>query len=331
MKKFKIQNSKFKKLIVRCFLLFTFYFLLFTSSAQSVSASLDRDKILLGEQVTLQFNLGNVSNLTSFVAGWPQLPDTLSHTEILKKTAIDTITVNDVNTYTQSFTLTSFDSGRWQLGPFLFVMQDKVSGKQIKLSTQPVFLTVLPVNVSSMKDYHPIKDIIDVETSFDWTPVIIGIVITIIIIIIFIIIKNRKKRIAQKPKVVLKGTPLERALEKLNALQNEKLTSNTAIKKFHSDIDLITRQYFEEMLHIKALQLTISEVFSRMNVYLQDAQLRRKFQQVFELNSAVKFAKYLPQQEESKATLNEIINSLQRIDESVNIARNNADRMVSKY
>src|SRR5436305_13065348 len=95
--KFKIQNSKLKISTVKCFLLFTFYFLINCVSAQSVSASLDRDKILLGEQVTLQFNLGNVSNLTSFVASWPQLPDTLSHTEILKKGSIDTITVNDVN------------------------------------------------------------------------------------------------------------------------------------------------------------------------------------------------------------------------------------------
>ena len=318
--------------IAKCILLlFTFHFSLLTLNAQSVSASLDRDKILLGEQVTLQFNLGNVSNLTSLVAGWPQLADTLSHTEVLKKSAIDTITVNDVNTYTQSFTLTSFDSGQWQLGPFLFVIQDKVTGKQIQLTTQPVFLTVLPVDVSSMKDYHPIKDIIGVETSFNWMPVIIAAIVIVLVIVVFIIIKNRKKRIAEKPKIVLKGTPLERALEKLQALQNEKLTSNIAIKKFHSETDIVTRQYFEEMLNIKALQLTISEIFARMNVYLQDAQLRRKFQQVFELNTAVKFAKYMPQEEESKATLNEIINSLQRIDESVNIARNNADRMVSKY
>ncbi|HEY2726143.1 MAG TPA: hypothetical protein VGI61_03140, partial [Parafilimonas sp.] len=93
--------------VAKCILLlFTFHLSLFTLNAQSVSASLDRDKILLGEQVTLQFNVGDVSNLTSFVSGWPQLKDTLSHTEILKQTTIDTITVNDVNTYQQSFTLT---------------------------------------------------------------------------------------------------------------------------------------------------------------------------------------------------------------------------------
>ncbi len=329
--KFKIQNSKFKKLAVNCFLLFAFYFLLFTSSAQSVSASLDRDKILLGEQVTLQFTLNNINEATTFVATWPQLQDTLAHSEILKRTLIDTINVNSVNTYQQNFTVTSFDSGRWQLGPFIFIIQDKTSGKQIQLTTSPLFLTVLPVDVSSMQEYHPIKDIIDVQTSFNWMPIIIAAAVILLAIIIFIIIKKGKKRITTAPKIILKGTPLERAIEKLQVLQMEPLSSVAAIKKFHSEIDFITRQYFEEMLQVKALQLTVTELFARMNVYLQNAQLRSKFRQVFELNASVKFAKYMPQEEESKDTLKEIIKSLHQIDESVNIARSNADRMVSKY
>jgi hypothetical protein len=297
-------------------------------SAQSVSASLDRDKILLGEQVTLQFNVGNVSNLTSFVANWPQLKDTLSHTEILKRTAIDTIIVNDVNAYQQSFTLTCFDSGRWQLGPFVFVIQDKVSGKQINLATQPIFLTVLPVNVSSLQDYHPIKDIIDVQTSFNWLPVIIAAAIILIAIIVFMIIKKRKKKIAAKPKVILKGTPLERALEKLNALEKQSLSSATETKKFHLETDIIIRQYFEEMMNVKALQLTSTELFSRLSVYMQNKQLRSSFQELFELNASVKFAKYLPEATRSKATLKEIVESLHQIDQSVNEARHNANRMV---
>jgi hypothetical protein len=315
--------------IAKCvLLLFTFHLSLLTLNAQSVSASLDRDKILLGEQVTLQFNVGNVSNLTSFVASWPQIKDTLFHTEILKRSAIDTITVNDVNAYHQSFTLTCFDSGRWQLGPFVFVIQDKVSGKKINLATQPVFLTVLPVNVSSLQDYHPIKDIIDVQTTFNWKPVIIIAAIILAVLIGFIIIKKRRKKIAAKPKIILKGTPLERALEKLSALEKQPLSSATEIKKFHSETDFIIRQYFEEMMQVKALQLTSTELFSRLSVYMQNKQLRNSFQQLFELNASVKFAKYLPDPTTSKATLKEIINSLQQIDQSVNEARHNANRMV---
>jgi hypothetical protein len=67
-------------------------------------------------------------------------------------------------------------------------------------------------------------------------------------IIILLIIKNRKKKKNVLPKIILKGTPLERALEKLYALEKQALTSAEEIKNFHSEADIITRQYFEEMV-----------------------------------------------------------------------------------
>ena len=183
------QRSTVKFLI--CLIIFLQFVL--SVCAQSVSASLDRDKILLGEQVVLQFNLNNINKSTVFVQSWPLVSDTINHAEIVKRDDIDTITVNGLDTYRQNFIITSFDSGRWQLGPFIFTIQDKSSGKKLQLETAPVYLTVLPVDVSAMKDYHPIKDIIDVETSFNWIPVIIAFAIALLGVAIYMIIKKRKK------------------------------------------------------------------------------------------------------------------------------------------
>ncbi len=331
-KNFKIQNSKFKTLKVIGFLLFTFYFLLSQVSAQSVSASLDRDKILLGEQVTFQLNLSNLNAATSFIASWPQLKDTLNHLEIIKRSGIDTIDVSDFNSYRQKFIITGFDSGKWQLGPFEFIIQDRTSGKQIKISSPAVYLTVLPVDVSGLKDYHPIKEIIEVEKTFNWMPLIIAVAVIMVAVITFILLKKRKKKITEAPpKPVLQGTPLERALQKLQLLSIQSLSTNAETKQFHSDIDLICRQYVEEIMHIKAMQATTSELFSRMSVYMQDADLRGKMRDIFDLNASVKFAKYFPVETESKATLKEVIVSLYKIDELIQQAKGNADRMVSKY
>ena len=314
-------------------LFFCIWFLLKSAASfsQSASASLDRDKILLGEQVTLQFNLNSINPLTTYITTWPGMGDTINHIEIIKKNAIDTVNVNGLNSYIQKFTLTGFDSGRWQLGPFHFVLHDKSSGKPINLTTRPLYLTVLPVDVSYLKDYHPIKDVIEVTSSFNWIPVIIAASVLIAGVIIYVLIKKRKKKIVTEPKMVLKGTPLERAIEKLRALQNHPPGSTSEIKKFHSDIDLICRQYFEEMLHIKAMQATTSELFARMNVYMQDANLRSKMRQLFDLHASVKFAKYMPPAEQSRSALNEVIVCLQAIDASGQQAKDNANRLVSKY
>jgi len=318
---------RFLKPVV-CFL---FFFISTAGFSQSVSAALDRDKILLGEQVTLQFSLNGLNPLTTYISNWPYVDDTINHIEVIKRDSIDTVNVNGLNSYEQNFILTGFDSGRWQLGPFNFVLQDKTTGKPINLTTQPLFLTVLPVDVSSLKDYHPIKDVIEVTSSFNWFPIIIAAVVLIAGIILYIVIKNRKKKVVAAPKIILKGTPFERAIEKLRELQNQPLASAAEIKKFHSDIDIICRQYFEEMLHVKAMQATISELFSRMNVYMQDASLRSKMRQLFELHAAVKFAKYMPPAEQSRSALKEVIACLQSIDGTVQQAKDNANRLVSKY
>src|SRR6185295_14055040 len=133
-------------------------------------------------------------------------------------------------------------------------------------------------------------------------------------IIIFVILKKRKKKVVQPPKPVFKGTALERAIERLRELEALPLTTFEQIKSFHTQIDIICRQYFEEMMHVKAMQATTGELFSRMNVYMQDPQLRSKFLQIFDLNASVKFAKFVPFAEYSKSTLRDVILCLQKID-----------------
>ena len=129
----------------------------------------------------------------------------------------------------------------------------------------------------------------------------------------------------------MKGTPFERAVEKLRELQDQPLNSVAEKRKFHSEIDIICRQYFEEMMHVKALQATTSELFSRMNVYMQDQHLRSKMRQLFDLHASVKFAKYMPDAEESQAALKETIACLGSIEGYVQQSKQNADRLVPKY
>jgi hypothetical protein len=75
-----INSQRFGQQHSKQILYFLFFFISFKSFSQSAAASLDRDKILLGEQASLQFNVSNVDEAASFVATWPQLTDTLNHT-----------------------------------------------------------------------------------------------------------------------------------------------------------------------------------------------------------------------------------------------------------
>src|SRR4051812_7077840 len=79
-----------------------------------VLASADKSKILLGEQFDLvvgaRFINGADINFFSI--------DSLPHFEVLQKSKIDTERADQNIVLTQRITLTSFDSGRWQIPSF---------------------------------------------------------------------------------------------------------------------------------------------------------------------------------------------------------------------
>src|SRR4051794_14000569 len=129
------------KLTACILLLVSCSFLSLTSaSAQQVSASIDRDKILLGEQITLQLKAEEIRTEDNPIIAWFNLPDTINHLEVIKRSAIDTVDVDGSTTYIQNIAITSFDSGRWTLP----ALQLKLKNGNTVLTTSSYFIDVLP-------------------------------------------------------------------------------------------------------------------------------------------------------------------------------------------
>ncbi len=305
-------NKALKIFLQTAAVMFSLFFS-FCLHAQQLSATIDRDKILLGEQVILQVTLKQINTNEYLVSEWVNLPDTFNHLEVVKRELTDTLQVNGLLNYTQQFTITGFDSGTWNIQPYV-ILKSKGTGVEKKISSDLLQLQVLPVDVSSLQGFHPIKDIIEVEESpnylFIFLIAAIAFVITYLLYIFF-----KKKTIQPRKKVEkLIGTPLERALEKLNHLEEENLLNKNSVKLFHVKMDEIYRHYFKESLAINALKITTDELMVRLNVYMQDAGLRTGFYQVMRLNNAVKFAKYIPAKDESETALSVTKNTLVKVD-----------------
>ncbi len=94
-----------------CLLPIFILFFAVTSVAQSATATADRDKILIGEQITIELKVRDINTRMAPLTAWFSLPDTVNHIEVVKRSPIDTITLNGITTYTQNITVTSFDSG----------------------------------------------------------------------------------------------------------------------------------------------------------------------------------------------------------------------------
>ncbi|MGI8950132.1 MAG: BatD family protein [Chitinophagaceae bacterium] len=303
----------FKKLYI---LHFIFCIACFHSSAQTVSATLDRDKILIGEQVTLTLKLENV-NAPASINTWFNLPDTINHIEVIKRENIDTINLDGSNSFIQKITLTSFDSGKWQLPVLQIAMKDSVAKLKV-LKATPISLEVLPVDVSGMNRYHDIKDIIEVKAQNNLWQIIAIIFGSVLIIVFFIwwFLKRRKKKIDQ-PKMVVQSSLYELTIKKLDELQKENLPAKNQTKLFYTRLDDICRNYFDKQLNIGAAHSTTDEMMIRLKDYLQPENIRTEFYQLLRLTAAVKFAKYLSDETQNNEAIFIAKKTIQQLHQSI--------------
>jgi len=313
--------------------LFTgFLFFIVSAYTQSASSTIDRNKILLGEQVNLQLKAEDINTRMFFLQDWFNIPDSISYIQVVKRGAIDTVDVGGVTTFTQTLTITSFDSGKWKLGPLQLIMQDRTTGNQTVLQTDSVVLEVLPVDVSNMQNYHDVKDILDVEVKPNyWLYVAIAASAIVLIILIWLMVKGSKKKKVDLPKPAYKGTPLEHALQQIKELEGEDLPAKQQVKLFYTRLSEILRNYFNDRFNVHSSHATSDELMVLLSVYLQDEKYRTEFYQLLRLSDAVKFAKYIPSTEQNEKAVKTAIETLQHVDKLTERTKQNAERMAATY
>lgn len=316
--------GKMRHVVAYCLLLIASCLLLNTASAQQVTAAIDRDKILIGEQITLQLKAENIRTDDNPIVAWFNLPDTINHLEVIKRSDIDTLDVDGSTTYVQNIVITSFDSGRWTLPAMQLTLQNSKAG----LTTDSFSIEVLPVDVSALQQYHEMKDIIPVEVKTDWVRIIIFAVILIAIgVLIYYLTKRKKVKPAAKPLAAMPSL-FEETIAKLEALQKETLPAAV----FYARLDAICRNYLQEQLYIRALHLTQDELTVQLNVYLQQQDIRIAFYQLLRLINAVKFAKYAPPAVQQTESIHTAIATVQYIHYHLQrTTQQHAQPLVQKY
>lgn len=270
------------------------------AAAQKAMAGVDRNKIVIGEQVNLVLAVENAASLSA----WFDLPDSINHIEVVERQKIDTIRIGNIVNYKQAITITSFDSGRWEL-PAL-----KLPGTTA--ATPPITIDVLPVDVSHMQDYHDVKEIEEVQVKTPWY-IIAAIVLVTLLSIIFIywLYKKKKQQVIIKPVLKQNQTPLQWALAELDKLQQQQLYLHKEVKQHYSRITDIARSFFHLQLQHPALYETTDEWMVRLQYVPVDSQAKLSFFQLLRLAETVKFAKYIPPVEENERavdTAKQIIN-----------------------
>ena len=290
-------RNDFYKAVPLFFLLHAVIFVT-AQNKTAVRASVDKKRILIGEQIKLQLEADIPQNepIRFFSV------DTLSHFEILDKKVIDTSDTDNGTFLKQAIVITSFDTGHW-------VIPGLVLGENIV--TDSIFIDVAFSPMDTAQAYHDIKDIIDVKPPEEkkkwWLWYVIGGgLLLITILLVYLLRKKKPVPVAAAPVV----NPYDEAIKQLDRLQQEKPDQ----KQYYSRLVDIFRIYVYRKKDIRSLQKTTDDLVVQLRSLPIAKEQFEKLAQVLRLSDFVKFAKYGPAPEDDKNALEEIKNSIIAIE-----------------
>lgn len=275
--------SRFVRYIIAGICLLTF--VQYAHAQVLVRADLDRDKIIVGDSLILTLDVR--APLGQEIT-WFNL-DTIPHFEFIGKGNIDSVDNVDGKKWLQQLTITSYDSGSWQIPP----MAVKVGNKTYYSDTLEV--QVGYANADLSQDYKDIKEIEDVaNTETNHIPWVIG-AVTLIALAVMAALFMRKKAKPLAAPVAVRLTPYEEALQALEELRKKELPAKGEVKNYYTGLNDILRVFVQRKLNISSLEKTNEELIIELNKQRMHEEHFQELSNALRMADFVKFAKYQPE------------------------------------
>lgn len=290
----------------------------FRSFAQSyidVRAQADTDKIRIGEQLKLELSATvdmNKLKEAGLQLAFPSLPDSFAHWEVVDRSKVDTSGSAREQLFRQVLTITSFDSGHWEIPSLKFELQAVAGAAVDSAFSAPIGIDVDNVPVDTTKAFKPIKGLRTVpsnlwESILDfikeyWPFIVSGLVLLGLIIGWIIYMRKRPAKAPAPPPVPLEPS-YDRTIRLLKELAAEKLWQQGQVKEYYTRLTDILRTYFEEQFGIAALEQTTAELLQNIKPVTILNQQRDKLRTLLSLADLAKFAKLQPTPEEHEESL----------------------------
>lgn len=251
-----------------------------------VKATVDKQSILIGEPIHLMLE-ATVEGNTPLT--WPAL-DSIPHFEFVEKHPVDSVISPGLRSYRQYLTVTSFDSGTWAIQRLPFVIGKKTA------FTDSVPIRISYTKIDPSKDYHDIKDIIDIPNLFArWFGWIIGaLVLVSIVLVVWLVRKKKILQVLVSRPPPQRLSPYEEAISQLDKLAKERLVENGAVKMFYSRLGEILRVYLYRRIGIASLSETSEELIGQIRRLSLPQQPFNDLAEALRVGDFVKFAKYKP-------------------------------------
>ncbi|MDR1671036.1 MAG: hypothetical protein LBR57_00780 [Alistipes sp.] len=285
-------------------ILFTLHSSLFILRAQdtrpTVTASFDRDSVMIGDQFTLSLRVDkDMMQLVNF----PELTGNVqpSGVEIISEAPADTITTDGRRQIiTKNYTLTIWDAGLYNLGrlPALYVDKNVVDTLW-SADSMRIRVDTFAIDLEKDKPHDikpPLRLSLRIGEIAGWVALTLA-ALAVLGVGVWLLSKYRRH-------IPLLGgsrpslPPHVEAIRRLEALRNQKLPQNGRHKQYYSGITDILRDYLERRFSIRAMEMTSSEIIEAVDSPRRNGEVDdKRFDDLTNLlrtADLVKFAKWVP-------------------------------------
>lgn len=200
------------------------------------------------------------------------------------------------------YVISVYDTGKFTIPPYPLAYFTSDSASKPAIIEAPA-IDIYVKSVLKGEDKPELKDIkppIDIPFNYRFWAMVAGGVLLFLLLAFFLYRLWKRKQ--EKGYLFTPPPPPPPAHEvALNALQKlyaSDLLEKQQYKEFFSRLSEILRAYLEGRYFISALEETTTEIMQEMEHHLSDEHLKQRLHEILSTCDLVKFAKYIPDQQE---------------------------------
>lgn len=212
--------------------------------------------------------------------------------EIVDATDVDIRELdNGKSAFSRTYTITSFDGNLYYLPPFVVT----VNGKKYKSKSLALKVHEMQVDTTKVDQFFGPKDVQD--NPFQWSEWSTAFWLSFLMLLLgalayYLYLRLRdNKPIIANIKIVKRLLPHQKAMKEIEQIKADKMVSSENPKEYYTKLTDTLRKYIQERYGFNAMEMTSSEIISRLNE-TQDQKALDELRSLFVTADLVKFAKY---------------------------------------
>lgn len=300
---------------LRLFLICTLIVLIGThlwaqSNHVSIESKVDRSKITIGDRITYTILVKRGENVQ---VEFPDFGENLGAFEILDYVEPEAVTEDSLEVLQRDYIISTFDTGEYLIPAVAvnFIVSPDTVVQQLR--TEEIKIEVESLKPSEAGDIRDIKTPLEIER--DYRRLIrLGIALLCIIllgILVYLFIRKRRGQSLLPMRPKHERPPHEIALDELDDLVRSGIWMDGKVKEYYVRISDVIRKYIRGRYYLDAPEMTTSQLIEMFKIEKIDSEIIDLVAEFLDECDLVKFAKYIPDDEEMQTTTDrayEIVN-----------------------